>query len=151
MSDGNYATAAEVIARIGTQIAYQLTSDSGTTPDEAVIGAHLQFFEGVMNSSFTRAGHKTPITVATHTDLAPLLKGYAIDGCVFGMHTARGPVPAAIKEKHDLAHVWLDLVAKGEVKLPAELAELEDTAADNPEPEIGYNERVASRANMAEL
>ena len=148
---GDYALEAELVSRLGTERAYQLTTTSGTTPDSAKLNEAIDSAEGEMNSFFAKAGYKTPIDVVTHADIADLLKGKCLDLASFRTFLFKGPVPEDFRELRKACMEWLKMIAEGEVTLPAETEDLEQSSADGPDPQFGYNERVASRTNMADL
>jgi histidine triad (HIT) family protein len=70
---GQYLTSAEVVTRLGTKRAYELTTETGTTPDTDIIDDVIDEAEGEANSYFARR-YATPVDVSAHADAVAALR-----------------------------------------------------------------------------
>ena len=114
-----YITAAEVIARIGSTAATQLTTDTGGSPDSTKITAIISEVEALVHS-YLRKRTATPIVQSTHPHTYAAVRAVAMRLVIYQLRTLRPPVPEDDKENNAAAIKWLVQIAKGEVDLPDE-------------------------------
>jgi phage gp36-like protein len=124
-----YASAQDVIDRLGTQLAAELTTEgeSSTTPDSAMIGEHISGAEAVVDSYLT-ARYRTPVSVGSQPSIAALLKRYTLDVAIHSLYGRALDIPQAIQERYDAAIAFLKDVQKGVASLPIEGAEVAESA-----------------------
>lgn len=133
-----YIVNQDLIDRVGTATAAQLTTDSGATPSTTVIDEVRQSAEGEANGYLAKR-HAVPVDLTTHPDLAATLKGFVLDIGVFRLMSRRPPVADAYRDARNDAVAWLEKVAKGDVVLPA-AATPASTTADDPAGGWGSDE-----------
>jgi phage gp36-like protein len=146
---GNYATTTNLIARIGTQKAAELTSDSGSTPDTTKLEAAITPSEGEMDGNLAPRVF-VPVSASTFPEAMPMLREFAIDLAVPRLYLLRTVVPPDIAEQARITREWLARFAKGEVDLPTSSTPT-STASRAPDAEFGYDTRVSTREDMAGL
>ncbi|HUU46126.1 MAG TPA: phage protein Gp36 family protein [Planctomycetota bacterium] len=112
-----YVTSAMIVARLGQDRAVQLTTDSGTSVDTAMIDAAITRVEGRINAA-VRTRTSEVITEAVYPATFAMLQGLVLDMTVYHLAARRPPVPDDWKEANTEALEWLKLLAKGEVGLP---------------------------------
>ena len=135
---GNYATSAELIARIGTTKAAELTADTGTTPDTTKLEAAIEEAEGEVDGYLAQR-EETPVTDAGS---ANLLRGMTLDLAACAVFLLRSEVPANFERKAQLTREWLSKYAEGKVRRPG------STSADM---EYDSETRVSGHENMEGL
>jgi phage gp36-like protein len=112
-----YVTAAEVITRVGTEKAAQLTTDSGSTPDSSMISAVILEVEAEINSA-VRQRSSTAITGASHPNTLALLAGKSMAMTIYRLCGRRPPVPEDVKDGNGQALQWLSDLVDGKRQLP---------------------------------
>lgn len=134
----SYASNQDIIDRVGTQAASQLTTDSGGTPSQAVLDEIRTSSQGEVDGYLSKR-YAVPVDVAAHPNVEGLLKGITLDVAVYRLKTRRPPIPDADKTLYEKAIELLEKIAKGDVNLPA-VTTLESTAADAPLIQTGFDE-----------
>ena len=114
---GTYLSASEVVTRIGTTQAAQLTADSGTTPDTTKIGLMIDEVEGVVHGYLSKR-ITIPVVQADYGETFKAVVGVVMRMTVFQLHALRPPVADAIKSNNESALQWLKDVAAGTIDLP---------------------------------
>jgi len=132
---GNYASTDELIARVGTQKAAELTSDSGSGPDATKLTAVIAAAEGDVDQYLSRR-RATPVEVTGGTTKAAWLKALTLDLAVVRLWLLRDTVPPNIEEQRKLAIEALAKYAEAKTNMPGE---------PTGSPEFGYEERVTGR------
>jgi phage gp36-like protein len=130
-----YIVNQDIIDRVGTSRAAQLTTDSGTTPSQAVLDEVRGGAEGEANGYLARR-YAVPVDLTAHADLAGTLKTFVLDIAVYRLHLRRPPAPDHAAQSRKEAVEWLKLVAKGEIVLPAAVTPAA-TTSDYPVAEWG--------------
>ncbi len=141
-----YITTQNLIDRVGSTKAAQLTTDSGSTPDSALLAEVTAEAEGEVNGYLARR-YAVPVDLTAHPELAATLRGKTLDIAVYRLHVRRPPVPDAHKDIYDSAIKWLTAVSKGEIVLPAATTPPSGTA-DSPVAEWFSSENDVTRENM---
>ena len=115
----SYATNQNIVDRLGTTLAAQLTTeDSSTTPDQDLITTARSYAEGEIDGYLGRR-YKIPVDVSRDARTAALLRGHTITITVYRLHTGRPSVPERVTKDYESAIAWLEKVATGDVVLPA--------------------------------
>ena len=143
---GQYLTSAEVVTRLGTKRAYELTTESGTTPDTTLIDNVIDEVEGEANSYFARR-YATPIDVSAHADVVAALKGKMMKLVIYGLESRRERPSEAVIEGRKDAIDWLTKVANGTIVLPAATTPA-STNADEPSGQYGNYRDDAGHEDM---
>ena len=135
-----YISNQDLIDRVGSTRAAELTTDSGSTPDadkvtEARLGA-----EGEVNGYLARR-YAVPINLTAHPDLAAALKSITLDVAAYRLHTLRQPVPEEVSSVRKMAIEWCSKVSRGEIVLPAAATPASATA-DSPTVSWGGKART---------
>lgn len=131
----SYIVNQDIIDRVGNDTAAQLTTDSGTTPDQTVLDKIRLNSEGEANSYLSKR-YAVPVDLTAHADLAEALKGFVLDIAVYRLSLRRLPVPKDYEQARNNAIKWFERVAKGEVHLPAAVTPA-STTSDDPPPSWG--------------
>jgi len=113
-----YITNQDIIDRVGTSAAAQLTTDSGATPDQDVIDEVRNASEGEVNGYLAKR-YTVPVDLTTHTDLADTLKSFTLDVAVYRLMGRRGRISESYKQAYENAKEWLTKVSEGKIVLPA--------------------------------
>ncbi len=136
----SYASNDELIARVGTTAAVQLTTDTGTTPDAAVVTEARTAAEALIDRWLGRR-YATPVDVVTHADAGVVLKALTLDLAEYTLCARRTPVDKDVRQRHEDAVAWLEKAAGGEVVLPAAVTPAA-TTADDPLISVGSDSRL---------
>ncbi len=136
-----YITNQDIIDRVGTQTAAQLTTDSGSVPDQDVLDEVRLSAEGEVNGYLGKR-YKVPVDLTDHPGVEGTLKGFTLDVAVYHLQTRRPPVAEAYKKLYDDAIKWCVAAGKGGVVLPAESTPA-STTSDDPKPEWGSKDKNA--------
>lgn len=112
-----YIVSADVVSRIGNQKAAELTTDSGSVPDAALIDAIIAEVEAKIDAAVQKRTAE-PITLAVFPKLFVALKGCAIALVRWEIHARRPPVPEDWTKAKDAANAWLAQIASGDLALP---------------------------------
>lgn len=113
----SYLTSAQVIDRIGTAAATQLTTDSAGSPDTDKIDRIIGEVEGVIDG-YLRKRVATPIVGATHPQTLAAVQAMAIRMVVYQLQALRPPIPEDVTTNNAGAIRWLEKLAAGEIDLP---------------------------------
>ncbi len=127
----SYLTNQDIIDRVGTQTAAELTTDSGSTPDQDVLDEVRQSAEGEVNGYLAKQ-YAVPVDLTAHADLAATLEGFVLDVAVYRLMSRRQPVSQGYRDARQDAIKWAERVAKGEIVLPAAVTPASTTSADPP-------------------
>ena len=138
----SYIVNQDIIDRVGNAKAAQLTTDSGSTPDSAVLDEVRKSSEGEADSYLARR-YATPVDLTAHPELAATLKGFVLDIAVYRLHGRRAPVSEAHEKARDQAIEWLKQLAEGKIVLPA-ASTPSSTNADDPLSAWGSKEQNLS-------
>ena len=138
----SYIVNQDIIDRVGNERAAQLTTDSGTTPDQTVLDRIREDSEGEVNRHLSkRIG--TPVDVSTDTDLAAALKAVTLDVAEYRLCSRRPPVTEDKVRMYTEVLKWLVSFSKGEANLPGAVTPA-GTNSDNPKSSSGYLPQQAS-------
>ena len=137
-----YITNQDVIDRLGTSVAAQLSSETGSSVNAAVVTEVVNAAEGEVNGILA-AKFATPVDVSVDAERANALKGVTLKVAVYHLMSRRPPVSETYTKEHDEAIAWLHDVAAGRIKLPGALTPVA-TATDEPSFDAGYNEQNAA-------
>lgn len=142
----SYIVNQDIIDRVGNDAALQLTTDSGSVINTAVLDEVRLAAEGEANGYLAKR-YDVPVDLTTHTDLAGTLKGFVLDIAVYRLASRRPPVSEAWQQGRNNAVKWFEKVSRGEIVLPA-AATPASTGADDPAPTWGSADATASRENI---
>jgi phage gp36-like protein len=112
-----FITATEVVARLGAAAALQLTTDSGTTPDTAMITTIVGQVEGRVHG-YLRKRIAVDLTSATYPVTYAAVQGVVMDMTIYTLALRRPPVPKDWTAANERAEKWLAGVADGSIELP---------------------------------
>ena len=121
-----YVIAAEVIARLGTAAAAQLTTESGDTPDSAMITLVIAEVEGRADAA-VRSRIATPVDAVGYPKTFAALRGIVMSMAIYALAVRRPPVPKDWTEANEQALRWLAGLAEGKIALP-------DAGLNSPAP-----------------
>lgn len=139
----SYIVNQDIIDRVGTKAAAQLTGDTnGDTPVVTVLDEVRLSSEGEVNGYLAKR-YAVPVDLTAHPDVAATLKAYALDIAVYRVHLRRPPVAEDIRDARNDAVKWLEGVAKGTIELPAAVTP-ESTTANEPTADWGSKEQNAA-------
>ncbi len=127
---GNYLTNADVITRVGNKTAAELTTDSGSTPDTALIDQYIDEAEGEIDSYLSRRT-KVPIDLVAHPEVAAPLRGKVMAVVIYMMQSRRSDAPDDVRKQRDDAIDWATKISEGKALLPATLTPA-PTTSDEP-------------------
>lgn len=116
----DYLTNQDLIDRIGSDLkTAQLTGESGSVPDQAVLTGVREHAESLLDSHLPpKYAPKVDLTAYPH--VAKLIKGTALDLAEYLLRSRRPPVPEDYRTKYEDALAWLAKLQKGEVALPSQ-------------------------------
>lgn len=143
---GMYASVQQLIDRLGTARAAQLTAESGSTPDGDLLLTIIDEAEGEVNSYLARR-FAVPVDLGAHPELAGMLRSRTLDVAVFRTMARRPPVPEPIKAMYDSAVKALREMAAGDSNLPAATTPASQQS-DRPLASYGGSANDISRENM---
>ena len=132
-----YATANDLIARVGNTAAVQLTTESGNLVDNTVVQAAVDAAQGDVDRHLARR-FQTPIDVSLDADLAAALKAVTLDIGEYRLFAHRPPVSETKQKMYDNVVAWLEGVAKGDFNLPGAVTPASQTS-DKPTTATGYS------------
>lgn len=135
-----YVTADDIISRLGATRAVQLTADSGTTADSAMITGIIDQVEGEVNGMVRKRSAST-VTLADYPDTFHWLAGMVTAIAIYRLALRRPPVPADWKQASDKALETLTALVAGETDFP-------DADLNGSTGEWGSVPADASRENM---
>lgn len=129
-----YITTADLESRLGSTLYARLTDRvSGTTADETVAGGIVAQAEALADSYLARR-YATPVDLATHPELAEVLRARVLDVAEY-LAWRDSPfvtdVPERVRLVHGDAEGWFVGLAAGEVELPALRPPASRTAVDD--------------------
>lgn len=131
-----YVTANEIISRLGTSTAAQLTTTSGTTPDSAVIDEGIETAEAQIEG-YLRRRISAALTAAEYPRTFAAVKGLVSNMVVAWLYSRRPPVSADVQKLHDRAIEWFKGLANGDIALP-------DAELNEPDLEYGSADQDAA-------
>ncbi len=124
----SYITNSDIQTRVGNAAYVQLADDDGDgSADSAVVDELRLAAESEVNSYLARR-FMVPIDLATHTDLADLLKSITLDLAEYRLRCRRPPIPKDAVDKFAHAIDWLRGVADARIELPSALQVASGTA-----------------------
>lgn len=132
-----YVVNQDIIDRVGTATAAQLTTDSGSTPDSDALDEVRLAAEGEANGYIAKR-YAVPVDLSAHADLAGTLAGFVLDIAVYRLFSRRPPPADNYKTSRDEAVKWFLAISEGKVKLPAAVTPA-STTSDDPAPTSGYS------------
>lgn len=136
----SYIVNQDIIDRVGTATAAQLTTDSGSTPSQTVLDEVRQSSLGEVDSYLSRR-YATPVDLTAHPEIAATLKGFTLDVAEYRLRSRRQPVPDGVQAMYKSAVDWLTKVSKGSILLPADSAP-DPSVADGPSIYHGSTPRI---------
>ena len=125
-----FVTAADIVTRIGNATAVQLTTDSGSVVDTALIDAIIAEVEPNVLAALRKRTSET-ITQADYPQTWSMVVGKVVDMVIFKLASRRPPVAEARTVAYRHAVEWLTKLTAGEIALP-------DVAANAPDPTYGF-------------
>ena len=137
-----YITNDDIVARVGTAAAVQLTTDSGDTPDSAVLDRVRLAAEGEVNGYIGKR-YAVPVDLSAHPESEGLVVGVTLNVAVYHLNSRRPPAAEAYEPLYKHAKEWLMGVARGDIVLPAATTPASTTADD---PMAGWG---SSTPNMS--
>ena len=137
-----YIVNQDIIDRVGSNAAAQLSADSGGTPAATVLDEVRLSSEGEVNG-YLATRYAVPVDLSAHADLAATLKAFTMDIAVYRLHLRRPPVAEDVRRSRDDAVKWLEGVAKGVIDLPAATTPA-STTSDQPGASWGSKEQNAA-------
>jgi len=137
-----YIVNQDIIDRVGSAAALQLTTDSGSSPSTTVLDEVRLSSEGEVNG-YLATRYAVPVDLTAHADVAATLKAFTLDIAVYRLHLRRSLVSDADRNARNDAVKWLEGVAKGAVDLPAATTPASSTS-DQPTAEWGSKEQNAA-------
>lgn len=137
----------DIVDRVGSATAAQLSADSGDTPDSDVLTEVRNSAEGEVNG-YLAVRYAVPVDLSAHADLTATLKGFALDVAVYRLYGRRSPVPENVRRMRDDAIAWLTKVSKGEIVLPAAATPASTTAN---QPTAAWGSKAQNAATMRDL
>ena len=149
----SYASTTNVTDRMETTTAARLTTaDSSTTPDLAIIQAHIDGAERLMDSYFATR-YKVPIDTTINPGLVPLLRECSIDLSIYEIYNkpGKGVVPKDVTLRRDNRIKWLESIAKGVAELPAATSEIEAPSTQGTTSVFASSTPVMGRSNLSGL
>lgn len=144
-----YATAEQMIDRLGERRAAELSAESGEIPDTAVIDAALVDAGSEINLTLATRW-VTPVDTAVDATLAAALTTLTMDLAEYRLHLRRPPVPEDVKANRDRAVSMLTALGKGDATLPG-LVAIPAPGNQGTVAEVHGPERVFTRETMAGL
>lgn len=145
----SYITNSDIETRVGHAAYVQLADDDGDgSADPAVVDELRLAAESEVNSYLARR-FRVPIDLATHTDLADLLKSITLDLAEYRLRCRRPPVPKDAGDKFAHAIQWLRGVADARIELPSALQVASGTARGTLGLATGEN-RLLTRDELAD-
>ncbi len=141
-----YATASELEARIGSDTALRLSADSGTSVVDARLTDAITEADGTIDM-YLSTRWLVPLTASY---LLTVAKQWSLALADYNLRIRRPPVADHAVEKRNEILAILKALSKGEGNLPTATA-VDSTTSEDPTGVFGYNERFASRANLAGL
>jgi len=145
-----YAINQDVIDRLGTALAAQLTTPaSSTVPDQNQITIAREGAEGLINSYLARR-YATPVDITLDAGAAALLKAATIDVAEFRLRERRPPVPDDVTQRFDRTVEWLREIAEGKANMPSAV-ELPGPTSEGPVGQAQGDPRVFTRDQLKGL
>jgi phage gp36-like protein len=135
-----YVTAADIVARIGESTALQLTTDSGSSVDTALISAIIAEVEADVETALRKRFRGT-LTESAYPQSWALVRGKVIDMVIYRLGARRPEVPEAWQTLYKNAVAWLDKLAAGNADLP-------DVAANAPDADYEFRRDDAGPEDM---
>ena len=145
-----YCTEADLTTRLGSAKLIELTSDSGSSVNSAVVTAAIARSSATMDADLSFR-YAVPVVTTGDTELTATLKNIAIDLCEYFLFQRRGLVSGAKQGLYDNAKKWLEDIREGAHPLPATEGTPASADASPPAVLFGFQARSASRENMAKL
>ncbi len=131
----------DIIDRVGTEMAAQLTTDSGSVPDQDVLDEVRQSAEGEANAYLARR-YDVPVDTSD-AERAAMLKGIVLDIAVYRLMLRRVPVSDDHVRAYEAATAVLTKIARGEIVLPGASTPA-STEADSPKATYGSQDQNLS-------
>jgi len=131
-----YVTAQTIVDRLGETTALQLTTDTGSTVDTALITAIIVEVEAEVEAAIKKRTTAT-INQADHPATYSLIAGKVVDMVIFRLAARRPPAPDEWKTLNELAVAWLTKLTEGKVNLP-------DGALNDPQIDWGSEDQNAA-------
>ena len=119
-----YVTSMNVVTRVGSDAALQLTTDSGDIIDAGMITGLIDDVEAMVHG-YVGKRMDTPVDQSAYPQMYNAVAGFVLDVTVYRLASRRPPVPDAWKTAYENAVKWLERFAKGEIDIP-------DSAANKP-------------------
>jgi len=141
-----YVTNDQLIARVGTAVATQLTTDSGSSPDATKITAARQAAEGLVNG-YVSPQYATPLDLAINEETSQLIQGLVLDIGEYKLHSLRQPVSDGVTRLYDQAVATLTRISRGEITLPGAATQAGPTGRGTI-ADVDGAERIFDRDSM---
>jgi phage gp36-like protein len=141
-----YATNQELIDRVGSAAAAQLSAEGGATPDQDVLTEMRTDAEREVDGYLAKK-IAVPVDTTGEADRAAKLKTLTLDVAVYRLHGRRGSaIPSAVEAVYKNAIEWLTGFAEGKHNLPGTSTPASQTS-DKPVAAWGGSPATMSRTN----
>ena len=124
-----YISNQDLITRVGSDAALQLTTNSGDIIAGPVLDEVVGGAQGEADGYLARR-YAVPVDLTAHADLAATLKSFVLDIAEYRLRALRPPVPEAARRKRDDAVKWFTLISEGKIVLPASVTPASTTSDD---------------------
>jgi len=150
-----YATAQEIIDRVGIKLAAELTNDGddSVTPVTATLTTHAGEASSVVDA-YLSVRYQTPVVLTgLGPDVAALLRRLTVDIAVHGLQARRQDIPESTQAVYDAAIAFLKDVqaARASLPIPATAIIPERTANPSAAVRMSSDERTCTMASLAGL
>lgn len=120
-----YVSVADLSARLGAPLYARLTDRAGGASADDTVGQRIVDEAEAEVDALLAPRYRTPLDLAAHPELAPLLRARALDLAEYIAWKSSPFVsdpPQRVKEVYAAARGWLAAVAAGAAALPAQVA-----------------------------
>ncbi len=146
----SFASTNELIARVGGAArAAQLTTDTGSTPDDARVTEALEGAEGLV-TSYLAPRYALDFDTTVHTQAAALLKSLVLDCAVLNLESLRPPVAEDVRKRYSQAMAYLRDLVSGKASLPS-ISQIPTANSDGTGADVDGPGRVFTHDSMEGL
>ena len=131
-----YVTQEQVVVRLGSQKAAELTTDSGSSPSIELIEDVIDEVEGEIATAVSKRT-AVEITLADYTDTFYWLRGIAMALVIASLASRRPPVPEDWQRAATAAKEALGKLAEGQIDLPDTSLQGDRATSSSSRPVMG--------------